>query len=331
MSYVGGQLLHNPNLSRYVVQSSDVLSDLRVNVLAENSDKVIWYKERFLFDAEIIEHVVHNETSTICWTIHRPKRGWYIRIRAPSFPPGVYISLIPVPRSSPNYADGALSFACRTSAPALYAYQSPPSTSKSSTDTSHTRTSDATAVHSYPPTPPSVPIVISPPSPKSINAKLGELSEEPLSRQKHRRQPTHISHFLFAPHSSPHVPRPENGEQTSYITRAISLFKNHRPSHSSSFTLCPLSKLSAPQPNMVGASSQARHHRLSQLVPPTPTPLLAFHDRTPILTVRSVTGLLEIDRAEERVMGVDTSFWVATALTYLEFLEERDYLAAMND
>jgi hypothetical protein len=43
-----------------------------------------------------------------------------------------------------------------------------------------------------------------------------------------------------------------------------------------------------------------------------------------MLTVGSVTGLLEIDRAEERMLGVDTSFWIAVALTYLEFLEERE-------
>jgi len=54
------------------------------------------------------------------------------------------------------------------------------------------------------------------------------------------------------------------------------------------------------------------------------TPLLVFHDQTPVLTVRSLTGLIEMDRAEESYLGVDTSFWIAVALTYLEFLEERE-------
>lgn len=53
-------------------------------------------------------------------------------------------------------------------------------------------------------------------------------------------------------------------------------------------------------------------------------PLLTFHDHTPVLTVRSITGLLEIDIEEERLLGIDTSFWIAVALTYLEFLEERE-------
>jgi hypothetical protein len=49
-----------------------------------------------------------------------------------------------------------------------------------------------------------------------------------------------------------------------------------------------------------------------------------FHDRTPVLTVRSRTGLIEINKTEEQLLGVETSFWIAVALTYLEFLEERE-------
>jgi len=48
--------------------------------------------------------------------------------------------------------------------------------------------------------------------------------------------------------------------------------------------------------------------------------------------VRSFTGLIEIDRTEEQLLGIETSFWIAIALTYLEFLEEREsYLAALTD
>jgi hypothetical protein len=54
------------------------------------------------------------------------------------------------------------------------------------------------------------------------------------------------------------------------------------------------------------------------------TPLIVFHDQTPVLTVRSLTGLIEMNKAEESYLGVDTSFWIAVALTYLEFLEERE-------
>ncbi|KAG2131678.1 hypothetical protein DEU56DRAFT_813831 [Suillus clintonianus] len=306
--------IHNPNLARYVVQSSDVISDLRINVFEEGRDNVIWYKERFLGDDEIIEHVVHNQTSTICWTIHKPKRGWYIRIRAPSFPPGVSISLLPVPRTSPNHTDAALSFSCRTNVPP--AAISSPSTSKMSIDSTST-------VHSYPPTPPPASIMITPPTPQSIRARLEEISPSPIAVQKRASRPQ-ATQFLLAPHSTPHIPGPQPDEQTSFITRALSLFKNSRPSHAASFTITQLNRPNS-QPPGPG-------HRLSQIIPTTPTSFLTFHDRTPVLTAASVTGLLEIDRAEERVLGIDTSFWIAVALAYWEFLEDREsYLAAVSD
>ncbi|KAF8144594.1 hypothetical protein K438DRAFT_1992687 [Mycena galopus ATCC 62051] len=59
--------------------------------MLEGSDKVLWFKERFLEDEEIIEHLVHNETRRTHWTMHRPRNGWYIRIRSPAFQPGAFI------------------------------------------------------------------------------------------------------------------------------------------------------------------------------------------------------------------------------------------------
>ena len=168
-----------------------------------------------------------------------------------------------------------------------------------------------------------MPIVTTPPSPPSIDAKLEAVESLPAKASKAAKvTPTRITQFLLAPHSSPHVPGPQPGEERSLLTRALSLFQNHRPSHSASFTLCALDRPGCASPE-AGPSSQPRQ-RLSQLIPNVPKPLFTFHDRTPLLTIGSVTGLLEIDRAEERILGVDTSFWIAVALTYLEFLEERE-------
>ncbi|THG98227.1 hypothetical protein EW026_g3926 [Hermanssonia centrifuga] len=65
---------------------------------------------------------------------------------------------------------------------------------------------------------------------------------------------------------------------------------------------------------------------------PTPIPLLTYHDRTPVWTVGTTYGLIEIDKLRERELGVQTSFYVAVALTYLEFLTEREsYIAATAD
>ncbi|KAF7345002.1 hypothetical protein MVEN_01663000 [Mycena venus] len=151
-------------LTRYVVQSSDVLEDLKVNVMLENSDKVVWFKERFLEEEEIIEHFVHNESRRICWTMHRPRNGWYIRIRSPVFPPGAFIPLIPPLPNSPH-PSGALLFSSRTNIPTV-----PDTPARESSST----------VHSYPPTPPPA-VVVHPPTPASVQAKL----EQAQGKQRH--------------------------------------------------------------------------------------------------------------------------------------------------
>ncbi|EMD32844.1 hypothetical protein CERSUDRAFT_99212 [Gelatoporia subvermispora B] len=328
-------------MSRYLVQSSDVLSDMRINVLEENGGK-----ERFLADDEIIEHVVENATSTITWSIHRPKRGWYIRLRAASFPPGVFIVLTPVPQSSPYHAEAALTFPCRTNAP--------PSVSRSLTDsprasltTKGSLDSDATltdgqrdsVVHSYPPTPPAQTppaVVVHPPSPRSVHAKLDELeladsdtapsassaSAPSSSSSRSRPRPARVAltHFLLTPHAHAHVP--EQRARMSVLTRVLATLKNHTPSYSYSFTLSPLPAVPPGSPGPADTQQEV----------PTPTPLLTFHDRTPVWAVGSTTGVIEVDALRTRALGVETSFYVAVALTYLEFLGDREsYLAAIAD
>lgn len=103
----------------------------------------------------------------------------------------------------------------------------------------------------------------------------------------------------------------------------MSVLKNNAPSHSYSFTLSPIPPLQPPVTTPGGQRNAPT---------PTPIPLLTFHDRTPVWTVRSSSGYIEVDRTQVRMLGVDTSFYVAVALTYFEFLEEKEsYLAALND
>lgn len=324
------------DLSRFHVQSSDVISDMRVNVSEEGSDKVLWYKERFLADEEIIEHLVENASSTILWTIHRPKRGWYIRLSTPSFPPGMFIPLLPLPQTSPYHADSALNFACRTNPPS-YSLSTTPRTAfsdsaRDSMDSDITVTEGPReAVHSYPPTPPpQTPIVVvRPPSPTAVQAKLEEIAPSPSSSsapmKRLKRPPpsplSPITHFLLTPHSAPLIPQAP--PSTSLFTRVMSALKNNAPSHSYSFTLSPIPPLQPPVTSPGGQRNAPT---------PTPIPLLTFHDRTPVWTVRSSSGYIEVDRTQVRMLGVDTSFYVAVALTYFEFLEEKEsYLAALND
>ncbi|OAX31733.1 hypothetical protein K503DRAFT_777326, partial [Rhizopogon vinicolor AM-OR11-026] len=131
-----------------------------------------------------------------------------------------------------------------------------------------------------------------------------------------RPQAKKISQFLLTPCVM--VPQP-GVDRTSFIMRALSIFSSNRPLQTASFTLTPFDASPSPNPPSAG-------NRMSQIIPATPTPLLAFYDRTPLLTAAS------IDRTEEHMLGVDTSFWIAVALAYWEFLEDREgYLAAVSD
>ncbi|KZT00371.1 uncharacterized protein LAESUDRAFT_555677 [Laetiporus sulphureus 93-53] len=325
-------------MARFHVQSSDVLADMRVNVSEEGSDRVLWFKERFLADDEIIEHLVNNATSTIQWSIHRPKRGWYIRMRTPSFPPGMFISLQPLPQGSPYYADAALMFACRTNPPSYSLSTSqmqPCALTRSSLESDITVTSARDAIHSYPPmSPPQTPtVVIRPPSPESVQEYVEEAaptassSTPGISSRPPPTPLTPITHFLLTPHSAAHIPKPT--EKVSIFTRVVSALKNNVPSHSYSFTLSPVPGPSAPA---IPPLPNYGHHSHHEHGPPTPIPLLTFHDRTPVFTVRNNTGVIELDTDQVRSLGVEASFYVAVALTYLEFLSERDsFLAALGD
>ncbi|OBZ74363.1 hypothetical protein A0H81_05215 [Grifola frondosa] len=267
-------------------------------------------KERFLSDEEIIEHLVDNATSTVLWTIHRPKRGWYIRLRTPFFPPGVFISLEPLPSSSPYYAEAALAFACRTNA--LRSLTQHPSDSEATL----TNGSRDSVVHSYPPTPPpqGPAVVVQPPSPHSVLAKLDEISLSSAPRLS--RPKTTITHFLLTPLSAV-----QPAEQVSLFSRVISIIKNHAPAKSYSFTLSPV-----PPPTPALSADQ------SPVPVPPLAPLLTFYDSTPVWTFRCNSGVIEIDEDRARALGVQPSFYVAVALTYLEFMSEREsYLAAAYD
>ncbi|KAF9476632.1 hypothetical protein BDN70DRAFT_934888 [Pholiota conissans] len=328
----------NTGISRYVVQTTDVLQDMRVTVCEEGSEKVIWYKERFLGDDEIVENVVHNATSRVQWSIHRPLRGWYIRIRSPAFPPGVFIPLTPVPSTSALHTEAALSFHTRTNIPTPPIL--PESSSQFTLQDQRSSRSSSSSIHSYPPTPTASTSTLSPPPPSTSDAESSEQTpRKTTGRPIAPRASSQITQFLLAAHSSQPV---QQSESTSFLSRALSVLKSHQPSHSNSFTL---SRVIAPLPtsppppyassvSVATITGQPNASAIAILGPQQQihAPLLVFHDRTPVLTVRSLTGLIEIDKAEERLVGVETSFWIAVALTYLEFLEEREsYLAASSD
>jgi hypothetical protein len=186
---------------------------------------------------------------------------------------------------------------------------------------------DDSGIHSYPPTPPAV-IVVQPPSPSAVHAKLNEIAPRPI-RQNSAPQPslhrTQITEFYLTPLS---VVNQRQMNRSSFFSRALSVFTSNSWPDSNSFRLCPVKPISLPAyplPAGIRASVLPTHQISSSPGASTePIPLLTFHDRTSVLTAGSITGLIEIDQTIERLLGLQTSVWIAIALTYLGNLEERE-------
>ena len=51
---------------------------------------------------------------------------------------------------------------------------------------------------------------------------------------------------------------------------------------------------------------------------------MEYTDLTPALALSATRGLLALDDAAARALGVERSFWVALALCYVEYLGERE-------
>jgi len=126
---------------------------------------------------------------------------------------------------SPNYTDAAISFACRTTIPGSS------SSRKLSTDT------DSTLVHSYPPSPPAPSIVLRPPSPTSIHAKLEEIaSPQTTSIPRIGHHPK--SHSLSLHHIPPHISLSRRRRHSLHVHFPPSKTLNHRTRPRSHCALC---------------------------------------------------------------------------------------------
>jgi len=260
-----------PILSEYNVSSNDVLSDeFRVNVTCIRTGRVLWYQDRQLGEDEILEGVYDDRTA-LRWVIHRPKRGWYIRIRSPAFPPGAFISLSPPAKDTRQAANGHLELGCRTNPwpppnNAVPIVQQPERTSTSSTSSDH----------SYPPS--------SSNSPSSSSHTLVPLPQSQITR------------FLL---------KPSIQDTTgSLLWRALARFRQ-----TSSFSILPID----------GDHQTQDDESLN---------LLCFTENSPS-RLSSSSGTLAMNESLAAMLGVDKSFWIAVALAYWEFLNEREsYLAS---
>jgi hypothetical protein len=102
------------------------------------------------------------KTNRVRWTIHQPKRGWYLRLRSPTFPPGASISLTPLTNNRDEHGniahnnrstDPKLTFGCQTIVPtsvvsnALPDHSYPPSRTSTSSQTSISASSSRQSLH----------------------------------------------------------------------------------------------------------------------------------------------------------------------------------------
>ncbi|SNX81394.1 uncharacterized protein MEPE_00099 [Melanopsichium pennsylvanicum] len=97
-----------PNTISYLVHTeTNGISDLRLQVSQEASSskeplRPIYFRERFLSEHnEIVDNILDANTARICWSIHRPTRGWYLYLRSPVLPQGTAISI----RGGETYKD----------------------------------------------------------------------------------------------------------------------------------------------------------------------------------------------------------------------------------
>jgi len=264
-----------PITSEYNVSSNDVLSEeLRVNVTCIRTGRVLWYQDRQLGENEILEGI-YDTRASLQWVVHRPTRGWYIRIRSPAFPPGSFISLSPPVSDSMRASVGWLEFSCRTNS--LPPVVNPDPAPREQLESDKTNTGGD---HSYPPSASN--------SPSSSTHTLVPLPQSQITR------------FALKPSAE--------SSGSSLLWRTISRFR-----HTTSFVLLPT------EGNINVSETEDVFHS---------NELISFreHSRSSFATA---AGVITLNETLALQLGVEKSFWVAVALAYWEFLNEREsYLAS---
>lgn len=247
-------------------------------------------------------------------------------MRSPRFPRNVFISLVPVPPSSPYHSPGSLKFSCATNVASTSRPKSPPSipspsprlpgaSSHSSTDSDVTLTDEPSGqfspTHTYPPAPTPPRAVVPPPSPGAVHEKLDQLAQPRVA----------MSQFIFLPHTHGAATPASEG----LFSKALRTLKNNTPARANSFTLSALPD--GPPPTSGDTHHHHHHHSLAAY---GLAPLLTFEDTTPVFSVGSSTGVFEIHVDDIGKLGLDLGFWIAVALAYGEFVGDREVRWTVN-
>ena len=93
---------HDTDTISFIVHTeTGGISDLRLQVSHEPSSasskqplRPVYFRQRELTERnEIVDKVIDASTGRVCWTVHRPTRGWYLYLRSPALPHGTAISI----------------------------------------------------------------------------------------------------------------------------------------------------------------------------------------------------------------------------------------------
>ncbi|SPO19729.1 uncharacterized protein UTRI_00122_B [Ustilago trichophora] len=112
---------YDPGTVSYTVHTeTNGISDLRLQVSQEASSskqplRPVYLRERVLTEQnEIVDNIIDVNTGRICWTIHRPTRGWYLYLRSPVLPSGTAISIRSAKRDENDPTASPLTFSVNT-------------------------------------------------------------------------------------------------------------------------------------------------------------------------------------------------------------------------
>ncbi|CCO34227.1 hypothetical protein RSOLAG1IB_08033 [Rhizoctonia solani AG-1 IB] len=314
-------------VDKFLLSTSDVLEGpQKTYIKCSKTGEIKWCKTRTLTLNEVIDEL--HAGSELAYSIHRPTRGWYIRVRSHT-KPLLVTDLIPDPlvdTAQPD-ADSILMFNMPVVGPKGKERQ------RESAGSSSLAEQDE---YSFPPTPP---IRSPPPGKRQTDSAKSELLSEPSS-------PTTALHT--DPLRSPDPPRPP--------AKLDSRTLGPQPTLNLVFAPAPAPKV-PPNPSFSRAFASGLFRAVTSTIfsPPrrsfslsarssggdgaATTPalesgprfelerVLEYEDTTPVFSVSQITGTITVLNSGHG----DTGLMVACAMAYLDFLAERDgYIASAN-
>lgn len=381
------------DLDLHIIPISPSKEKLQKNV-ASGSNRSIpaasrakWIRKRILTENdEIVDQIFDVEKKRICWTSHRPTRGWYQYLRSPMLPPNVRIPL-QSPKNVITTAVGStpLSLTIRSSIrlsqldqlhsiiqfPTVH-HNTQFSESQANTDFTAVNLSENLPINTESSTNSSSAI-------RTTGVENGSSSQKGHTRR--RSAGNSVSHSgkrsVSNPSSTPIVPEEEAFEDTSQASTMVEEQQQEqmkgRENQQNEVRLCTFLltddmdfvKQSQSKEQQVSSNpSWARWawSKLPDLVRPSlrldgsksfsivwldapnssiqPAPALATK-QVEILRFEDETGLLKwkerrigrilIQKDAVQALNLDLGLWIALALAYLEFLEERDGYNASSD